>query len=128
MQALSGSFWSIYPESFLSLIFCILSLFLENVPQVLWVNPGCKCISGMNLSPASKNLFHSFYTFKTKQEQVKKLTQLICCCLTNSDFLPLHTANFDKSIGFPLFVFATLGFYSLYFFCFSNNNIVLSIY
>ena len=37
--------------------FCLLSLFLVNVPQALYVNPGClKCISGINLYPVNKNL------------------------------------------------------------------------
>ena len=41
-----------------SLIPFILSLFLVNGPQGLYVNPGfLKCISSINLSPANKNLF-----------------------------------------------------------------------
>ena len=38
--------------------FFILSLFLVNERQALYVNPGClKCISGINLSAANKKLF-----------------------------------------------------------------------
>ena len=34
-----------------------------NGPQALYVNPGClKCISGINLSPANKNLFIISFT------------------------------------------------------------------
>ena len=47
-----------YLESLVSLIFFILSLFLVNDSQALYVNPGClKCISGINLLSASKSLF-----------------------------------------------------------------------
>ena len=43
----------------LSLNFCILYLFFVNDPQALYVNPGClKCISGINLSSAYKNLLN----------------------------------------------------------------------
>ena len=46
--------------------FLILSLFLVNGPQALKVKPGCfKCISGINLSPANKNVFTiSFIVYK----------------------------------------------------------------
>ena len=45
-------------EALVSLNFCILSLFLGNYLQALYVNPGClKCFSGMILCPANKNLF-----------------------------------------------------------------------
>ena len=53
-----------YYESPVSLNFCVLSLFLVNSVQEVCVNldlpctAGClKYISGMNLSPANKNLF-----------------------------------------------------------------------
>ena len=46
-----------YLESPVSLKFFIRSLFLVNGPQALHVYPGClKCISGINLPPANKNL------------------------------------------------------------------------
>ena len=36
---------------------CILSWFFVNGPQALYINPGClKCTTGINLSPANKNL------------------------------------------------------------------------
>ena len=42
---------------FVSLCFCILSLFFVNDSQALYVNSGClKCISGINLSAANKKL------------------------------------------------------------------------
>ena len=50
------------PEVFLSQIyrplnFFILSLFLVNAPQALYINPGClKRISGIHLSRANENL------------------------------------------------------------------------
>ena len=47
-----------YLKSLVSLNFCILYLFLVKGPQTLYVNSGCvKCISGMILSPADKNIF-----------------------------------------------------------------------
>ena len=40
-----------------SINFCIVYLFLVNGPHALYVNPGCfKCISGINFSPANKNI------------------------------------------------------------------------
>ena len=46
-----------YRESLISINFCILCLFFVDDPQALYVNPDClKCISGINLSPANKNL------------------------------------------------------------------------
>ena len=56
-NALSNSF-RIYPELPVSSSFYVLSLFFVNGSQALYVNPGClKFISGINLSPANKNLF-----------------------------------------------------------------------
>ena len=57
--------------------FWILSLFFENGSQAQYVNSGClKCISGIDLSPANKNLFkihfipciNMFNTLKTKED------------------------------------------------------------
>ena len=46
-----------YLESPVSVVFCILSLFLVKGSQALYVNSGCtKCISDINLSPADKNM------------------------------------------------------------------------
>ena len=51
--------------------FFIRSLFLVNGPQALYVNPGyLKCISGINLSPANKNVFT--ISFKTKKDLTKE--------------------------------------------------------
>ena len=47
-----------YHESSVSLSFSILSLFSVNGPQAVYVKLGyTKYISGINLSPANKNLF-----------------------------------------------------------------------
>ena len=51
-------------ESPVSLIYFILSLILVTGPQDLYGNQGClKCISGINLSPANKNVFIIFIHF-----------------------------------------------------------------
>ena len=56
----------------------ILSLFLVNDPEALYVNPDClKFISGINLSPANKKLF-------------KLNSPLAFCSLRDFDFLLLH--------------------------------------
>ena len=57
-QGLSSLFWYMDLESPILLNFCILSLlFVNYLPQALYVNPGyLECISGINLSPANKNL------------------------------------------------------------------------
>ena len=47
----------LYLARFDKYIKTILSLFLVNDPQALYVNPGClNCISGIYLSPANENL------------------------------------------------------------------------
>ena len=85
--------------------FWVLSLFLVNGPQALYVNPGyLKGISGINLSPASKNLLIKSFFF-----YVIKIGYL--------DFLVLYTTNFDniivppfidlKTNGLMLFIFST---------------------
>ena len=94
-------------------IFWISSLFksfysffiLVNGPQALYVNPGClKCISGVNLSLANKNLFTiSFilYLYKLllirrillKDELGTNCKPLASCPLINVKFLPLETAQ-----------------------------------
>ena len=54
--------------------FPILCLFFLNGPQALEVKPGCfKCISGINLSAANKNLhnFVHFYMVKIKYHLTK---------------------------------------------------------
>ena len=49
--------------------FWILSLSSVNGPQTLSVNPGCfKCISGINLSPANKNVFTVSLSFLYGQQ------------------------------------------------------------
>ena len=64
-QALSSLLWKIYNEASVSLFF-LLSLYLVNVPQVLYLNPGyLKFNLNINLFSPNKNyyclLFHSFY-------------------------------------------------------------------
>ena len=64
-KALYNSFWKMYLESSVSLSFCVLSLFLVNASQTLYVNLGYfKCISSMSLSPANKNLLIFHKTIK----------------------------------------------------------------
>ena len=47
-----------YSVNLVSLNFCILSLYLVNGPQVLYVNPGClKSIPGINLFSTNESLF-----------------------------------------------------------------------
>ena len=63
---------------------------------------------------------HSFYTFKTKYLLLVNHLELVLlflsiylnnpvtyCSLINFNFLLLHTAHFDKSIGFLLYVFVS---------------------
>ena len=46
---------------------------------------------------------------------------LASCCFINLDSLLLHTAHFDESIGFSLFVFAASRFLlSAFFLCFKQ--------
>ena len=42
------------------------------------------------------------------------------------DLLLSNIADFDQIVGFSLFVFATLEFLVIHFFCTSNNTITLS--
>ena len=60
-----------YLESLVSLKLFILYLFLVNDPQALHLNPGClECISGINLSPAIKNVL-----------TISFILQLVLTCL-----------------------------------------------
>ena len=121
----------------ISRIFCffkhfILSLHFANGLKALFVNPGyLKCISGINLSPANKNMFTisfilyllltclilskqkgAFSLILLKGFFIPKLLNnpLASCCLISFHFLLSHFAHFDKSIILPLFVLATSGF------------------
>ena len=120
--------------------FFIFPLFLENVPQALYVNPGClQCSSRKNLSSSNTHLFViSFILYSYNKRGPTKgiwrrwispkllINPLASCSFLNFDFLQSHTAHFDKDIIFPFFVFTTLNFHFLYFFCTSNNAITLS--
>ena len=69
-QALPNSFWQICLESPVSLNFWILSLFFVNGQQALYVNLGClKYISGINLSPANKNLINILFNLYPKTKR-----------------------------------------------------------
>ena len=83
-------------------------------------------------------LFHSFYTFETKEEPTKKFdfkgfripklfnNPLASCSLRNFDFLLFHTEHFNNSIFLPFFYsLQLLDFYCLYFFYALNNKITL---
>ena len=93
-----------------------------------YVNMGClKCISGINLSPANKNLFtisSILYVVLTwliwnKRGPTKWIlltgvfvpkplkNRLASCSLINLGFLLTHSAHFDKGIILPFFVFTT---------------------
>ena len=107
-------------------IFFIFYLFLVNGPIALYVNPGCfKCIPGINLSLANKDLFTIVFIvyFENKVFIIGKSLRigpsipiklinnhLACCSLINFDFLLLQTTHFDKNIIFPFLVFTTFGF------------------
>ena len=79
-QALSSLFGKICHESHVSLNFCILSLLFANAPQARYVNPNLlcavrclKCISGITLCPANKNVFTiSFILDCIKEELIKE--------------------------------------------------------
>ena len=112
------------------------------VTSTLWyINPGyLKCISGINLSPAYKNLFtislvlylvltcfilltqkrtyRTNFTILLKDVFIPKLfnNPLVFCSFINFEFLLSHTAHFDKSIILPFFVFATFEFLLYVFF------------
>ena len=65
-----------YLESPVCLNFFILYLFLVNGSQALYGNPGClKCISGIDTSPANKNLLiiSSILHFQNKRGPNKEI-------------------------------------------------------
>ena len=125
----------------------ILSLVLVNDPQALCVNSTClKCISDLNafkciatnekwftisVSSYLWNEISSNSRILLKGVPIPKLLNipLASCFLINLYFLLSHITHFDKSISFPLFIFATLEFLiSVFFLLFKqHDNIVLYI-
>ena len=53
---------------------------------------------------------------------------LASCSLMNFDFLLSHTAHFDKSIVFPVLVFTTFDFFSVFFLSFKQWNNMVFVY
>ena len=110
--------------------FFILSLFLVNEPQALYVNPGqFKCLSGIILFPANIFFICSVILyFNIKEDPNKRIwlkgvltpkllnNPLASCYLRIFDFLPLHIENFDKCLILPFFAFITSGFLLCVFF------------
>ena len=113
---------------------------------IFLVKPGClKCLSGMNISLANKNvftflLFHSFYILRTTYLLTAgsylmeflslniSIIHLLLGFLTNIIFLLSHTPHVDKRIIFPLFVFSTLVFsLSIFFLQFKTKWYVYSL-
>ena len=128
-----------YRESAFPLHFSIFSLFYVSGPQALYVNPSClKCISGINLFPANKNVLSisiilylvlsCFTNNLNKRGRTKGLSlegcffskvlnnPLASCCLIIFYFLPSHNVHFDKTIILPFFVVETFGFLLTVFF------------
>ena len=113
-----------------------------NGPKVLSVNLGSfKCIPGINLSPANKNLLTISFifiialsgtafnriSFKTRYHPIMESYLILpqdlnyfvtigSCFLINLDFLLPHIAHFSNIIILPLLVFETLGFILFVFF------------
>ena len=113
-------------ESTFPLHFSIFSLFYVSGPQALYVNPSClKCISGINLFPANKNVLSisiilylvlsCFTNNLNKRGRTKGLSlegcffskvlnnPLASCCLIIFYFLPSHNVHFDKTFILPFF-------------------------
>ena len=119
--------------------FLILSLFLLNGLETLYVNSVClKCISRINLCTANKYLIYFIpcvdllNTVKTKKDLIKKFyldMSLFLNWLINFVFLPSHTTHFDKSISLPFLAITSFGFLlSVFFIHFKQyNRIVLYI-
>ena len=82
-----------------------------NGSQVLYVNPGYfKCIFGINVSPANKNIFIISFILPS----IGILPTIISspfasCSLINFDFLLIHSSHSDKSIILPFLVLKTSG-------------------
>ena len=101
-----------------SLKSCFFICFFVNGPQVLSVNTGfLKCIykwiSGMNWSPANKNLIVIAFIFNIIR--TKYQPKLLFCLKkfpigSTIYFLPLQTVLFDKNITFRVLVLKTIGF------------------
>ena len=95
-----------------------IKIIFVNIFCISCLNEVFRCISGINLSPTSKNVFtiHSFYTSnKTSPNNGTLLNGIFklklvndpfnYCSFINFDFLLPHTAHFDDKNALPFLVF-----------------------